>query len=92
MEVRHEPLSGEDPPGDRRLQGCGSGAFDGGRRGWLHRLGAACGPVAPQSPDPVYATRESGFRYETYEEAMTAVKSDAQEILDEQVRRVEGAG
>ena len=48
--------------------------------------------VAPQSPDPVYATREGGFRYETYEEAMTAVKSDAQEILDEQVRRVEGAG
>ncbi len=50
------------------------------------------GTVAPQSPDPVYATRESGFRYETYEEAMTAVKNDAQEILDEQVRRVEEVG
>jgi len=34
--------------------------------------------VAPGSPDPVYATHEMGFRYETYEEAMAAVREDAQ--------------
>ena len=48
--------------------------------------------AAPGSPDPVYAAHESGFRYETYEEAMAAVKNDAQKILDEQVRKVEEAG
>ncbi len=48
--------------------------------------------TAAGSPDPVYAAHESGFRYESYEEAMTAVKNDAQEILDEQVRKVEEAG
>lgn len=48
--------------------------------------------AAPGSPDAVYASHESGFRYETYEEAMTAIKNEAQEILDEQVRRVEQAG
>jgi hypothetical protein len=33
-----------------------------------------------------------GFRWETYEEALEAVKKDAQDILDEQLRKVEEAG
>jgi len=33
-----------------------------------------------------------GFRYETYEEAMMAVREDAQKTLDEQVAKVEEAG
>ncbi len=48
--------------------------------------------AAPGSPDPVYATHELGFRYETYEEAMTAVREDAQKVLDEQVAKIEEAG
>jgi nucleotide-binding universal stress UspA family protein len=48
--------------------------------------------AAPGSPDAVYASHEIGFHYETYEEAMRAIKNDAQEILDEQVRKVEQAG
>jgi nucleotide-binding universal stress UspA family protein len=33
-----------------------------------------------------------GFHWETYEEALEAVKKDAQDILDEQVRKVQEAG
>ena len=53
----------------------------------LHIVTAAQG-----SPDPVYATHEMGFRYETYEEAMTAVREDAQKTLDEQAAKIEEAG
>ena len=48
--------------------------------------------VARGTPDPAYHTHEAGLRYETYEEALQAVKGEAQKVLDEQVRKVEGAG
>jgi nucleotide-binding universal stress UspA family protein len=48
--------------------------------------------AAPGNPDPVYQTHEASLRYETYEEALTAVRGAAQEILDAQVRKVEEAG
>ena len=48
--------------------------------------------VAPGTPDPVYHTHEAGLSYETYEEALQAVKGEAQKVLDEQVRKVEEAG
>ncbi|HEX2108468.1 MAG TPA: universal stress protein, partial [Rubrobacteraceae bacterium] len=48
--------------------------------------------AAPGRPDPVYASHEMGFHWETYEEALEAVKKDAQDILDEQVRKVQEAG
>jgi len=48
--------------------------------------------AAPGTPDPVYATHETGFRYESYEEVMQAVRDDAQHILDEQVEKVEKMG
>ena len=48
--------------------------------------------VAPGAPDPAYGVHETGFRWESYEEALEAVRKDAQDILDEQVRKVEEAG
>jgi len=48
--------------------------------------------AAPGRPDPVYASHEMGFHWETYEEALEAVKKDAQDVLDEQVRKVQEAG
>lgn len=48
--------------------------------------------AAPGRPDPVYASHEMGFRWESYEEALEAFRKDAQDILDEQVRKVEEAG
>ena len=48
--------------------------------------------AAPGRPDPAYGSHELGFRWETYEEAVEAVKKDAQDILDEQLRKVEEAG
>ena len=48
--------------------------------------------AAPGTPDPVYATHEGSFHYETYEEAMQAVRQDARQILDEQVEKIERAG
>ena len=48
--------------------------------------------VAPGTPDPAYATHEAGLRYETYDEAVQAIRDDAQRILDEQVNKVESAG
>ena len=48
--------------------------------------------AAPGNPDAVYASHESGFRYETYEEAMKKIRKKAQDILDEQVQKVEHAG
>ncbi len=48
--------------------------------------------AAPGYPDPVYRIHEAGLRYETYEEALEAVKGEAQKILDGQVRKIEEAG
>ena len=48
--------------------------------------------VAPGYPDPVYRIHEAGLRYETYEEALEAVRGEAQKILDGQVRKIEEAG
>jgi nucleotide-binding universal stress UspA family protein len=48
--------------------------------------------VGPGSPDPIYAAHESGFRYESYEEALEEIRQEAQSVLDEQVRKVEEAG
>jgi nucleotide-binding universal stress UspA family protein len=53
----------------------------------LHLLSVAAG-----NPDPVYQIHEAGLRYETYEQALEAVKGETQEILDEQVRKVREAG
>jgi nucleotide-binding universal stress UspA family protein len=43
-------------------------------------------------PDSTYHTHELRFRYETYEEALEAVKGETQKVLDEQVQKVEEAG
>jgi hypothetical protein len=48
--------------------------------------------VAPGNPDPVYHIHEGSLRYETYQQALEAVKGEAQRMLDEQVRKVEDAG
>jgi nucleotide-binding universal stress UspA family protein len=48
--------------------------------------------VALGNPDPVYHIYEGGLRYETYEEALQAVKGEAQKVLDEQMRKIEEAG
>ena len=38
--------------------------------------------VGPGSPDPAYAAYESGFRYESYEEALEEIRQEAQGVLD----------
>jgi nucleotide-binding universal stress UspA family protein len=48
--------------------------------------------AVPGQPDPVYQTHEASLRYETYEEAVAAVKGVAQETLDAQVMKVEESG
>ncbi len=48
--------------------------------------------VAPGNPDPVYHIYEAGLRYKTYEQALEAVKGEAQKVLNEQVQKVEEAG
>ncbi len=48
--------------------------------------------VARGNPDAVYYTHEASLRYETYEEALEAIRREAQEVLDGQVRKVEEAG
>jgi nucleotide-binding universal stress UspA family protein len=48
--------------------------------------------VALGNPDPIYHIHEASLRYETYEEAVEAVKGEAQTVLDEQVKKVEEAG
>ncbi len=48
--------------------------------------------VAPGNPDPVYHIHEGSLRYETYKQALEAIKGDAQKILDEQVQKIEEAG
>jgi nucleotide-binding universal stress UspA family protein len=53
----------------------------------LHLLSVAAG-----YPDPVYQIHEASLRYETYEQALEAVKGEAQKVLDEQGRKVREAG
>jgi nucleotide-binding universal stress UspA family protein len=48
--------------------------------------------VAPGNPDPVYHIHEGGLRYETYQQALEAIKGEAQKVLDEQVQQIERAG
>jgi nucleotide-binding universal stress UspA family protein len=48
--------------------------------------------VAPGNPDPVYHIHEGGLRYETYQQALEAIKGEAQKVLDEQVQEIERAG
>ena len=48
--------------------------------------------VAPGNPDPVYHIHEGSLRYETYQQALETVKAQAQEVLDEQERKVREAG
>ena len=48
--------------------------------------------AAPGNPDPVYHIHEGGLRYETYQQALEAVREDAQKVLDEQVQKLEEAG
>jgi nucleotide-binding universal stress UspA family protein len=48
--------------------------------------------VAPGNPDPVYHIHEGGLRYETYQQALEAIKGEAQQVLDEQVQEIERAG
>ena len=48
--------------------------------------------VAPGNPDPVYHIHEGSLRYETYQQALQAVKAQAQEVLDEQLKKVKEAG
>ena len=48
--------------------------------------------VGPWNPDPAYAVHEASFRWETYEEVSEGIGKEAQEILDNQVRKIEEAG
>ena len=48
--------------------------------------------VGPWNPDPAYATHEASFRWETYEQVSEAIGKEAQQILDQQVKKVEEAG
>jgi nucleotide-binding universal stress UspA family protein len=47
--------------------------------------------VALGNPDPIYHIHEASLRYETYEEALEAVTTEAQKVLDEQVQKIEEA-
>ena len=53
----------------------------------LHVVTAALG-----YPDPVYQIHEASLSYETYEEALEAIRAEAHRVLDEQVRKVGEAG
>ena len=53
----------------------------------LHLLTVALG-----YPDPGYHIHEVSLRYQTYQQALEAIKGEAQRVLDEQVRKVEEAG
>jgi nucleotide-binding universal stress UspA family protein len=48
--------------------------------------------VGPWNPDPAYATHEANFRWQTYEDVIEAIGKEAQQILDEQVKKIEEAG
>src|SRR5215210_222268 len=45
--------------------------------------------VGPWNPDPAYATHEVSFRWQSYEEVTEAIGKEAQQILDEQVKKIE---
>jgi len=53
----------------------------------LHLISVAAG-----NPDPVYQIHEASLRYETYEQALEAVKGETRNVLDEQVRKIREAG
>ena len=48
--------------------------------------------VVPWSPDPAHAVHEASFRWEYFEQASEAIGKEAQEILDNQVRKIEEGG
>jgi nucleotide-binding universal stress UspA family protein len=48
--------------------------------------------VAPGNPDPIYQIHEASLHYETYEQALEAVRGEAQKVLDEQGEKVKEAG
>jgi len=48
--------------------------------------------VGPWNPDPSYASHEASLRWETYEQASEAIGKEVQEILDNQVRKIEEGG
>jgi nucleotide-binding universal stress UspA family protein len=48
--------------------------------------------VARGNPDPVYQIHEASLRYETYEQALEAVKGEARKVLDEEVQTVQELG
>src|SRR5215208_6152803 len=48
--------------------------------------------VGPWNPDPAYATHEASMRWETYEDVVEAIGKETQQILDEQVKKLEEAG
>ena len=48
--------------------------------------------VGPWNPDPAYATHEVSFRWQTYEEVTEVIGKEAQQILDEQVKKIKEAG
>ena len=48
--------------------------------------------VGPWNPDPAYATHEASLRWQTYEEVSGAIGKEAQQILDDQVRKIEEEG
>ena len=48
--------------------------------------------VGPWNPDPAYAVHEASLRWETYEQTSEAIGKEAQEILDNQVRKIEEGG
>ena len=48
--------------------------------------------VGPWNPDPSYASHEASLRWETYDQASEAIGKEAQEILDNQLRKIEEGG
>ena len=48
--------------------------------------------VGPWKPDLAYATHEASFHWQSYEEVIEAIGKEAQQILDEQVKKIEEAG
>ena len=48
--------------------------------------------VGPWNPDPSYASHEASLRWETYEQASEAIGKEVQEILDNQLRKIEEGG
>jgi nucleotide-binding universal stress UspA family protein len=48
--------------------------------------------VGPWNPDPAYAAHEASLHWQTYEEVSEAIRKEAQQILDEQVKKIKEAG